>query len=171
MSHKKILIPLLILLLILTLTGCFGKFLNTPSLNDQNNTLSLDPNELILTPGEDFTVSLITPAVQNLKAYSVTLSYDPKLIRFNEATEGSFFSSRGETFFYREIDHQQGSILMDCAILGRELSVSGQGILATLSFTCLKAGSAEIIFKEVDTRDTYNEDLLTTQKGALVKSQ
>jgi len=57
MSHKKVLIPLFILFFILTLTGCFGKFLNTPSLNDQNNTLSLDPNELTLTPGEDFTVN------------------------------------------------------------------------------------------------------------------
>jgi len=171
MSFKKLIIPLFILFLILTLTGCFGKFLNTPPLADQTGSLSLDPNQLTPTPGEDFTVSLITPSVQNLKGYSVTLGYDPKLIRLNEATEGPFFSSKGETFFYCDIDNQQGSVLMDCAILGRDLSVSGQGVLATLSFTCLKAGQAEITFENVITRDTYNEDILTTQKGALVKSR
>jgi len=146
MSHNKVLIPLFVLFIILTLTGCLGKFINTPPLDDQTNTLTLDPNQLTLTPGEDFTVSLVTPSVQNLKAYSVTLSYDPILIRLNEVTEGTFFSSKGETFFYRDIDNQQGSVLMDCAILGRDLAVSGQGVLATLSFTCLKAGSASITF-------------------------
>ena len=60
---------------------------------------------------------------------------------------------------------------MDCAILGRDLSVSGQGVLATLSFTCLKAGKAEITFEAVITRDTYNKDITTTQKGALIKSR
>ena len=171
MSHNKVLIPLLLLFLILTLTGCFGKFINTPPLDDQANTLILDPNQLTLTPGEDFTVSLITPSVQNLKAYSVTLGYDPKLIRLIEVSEGPFFSSKGETFFYRDIDDQQGLVLIDCAILGRDLSVSGQGILATLSFTCLKVGSASITFKATDTRDTYNGTIVTTQKGALVKSR
>ncbi|HCC70037.1 MAG TPA: hypothetical protein DEQ09_02645 [Bacteroidales bacterium] len=171
MSNKKFLIPLFILFIILTLTGCLGKFINTPPLDDQTGTLILDPNQLTLTPGEDFTVSLITPSVQNLKAYSVTLSYDPKLIRLNEVTEGTFFSSKGETFFYRDIDNQQGSVLMDCAILGRDLAVSGQGVLATLSFTCLKTGSASITFKAADTRDTYNGTIVTTQKGTLVKSR
>lgn len=171
MSFRKLIIPLFILFLILTLTGCFGKLLNTTPLADQTGALGLDPNQLTLTPGEDFTVSLITPSVQNLKGYSVTLGYDPKLIRLNEVTEGPFFSSEGETFFYRDIDNQQGSVLMDCAILGRDLSVSGQGVLATLSFTCLKAGQTEITFENVITRDTYNKDILTTQKGALVKSR
>ena len=171
MSFRKLIIPLLLLFLILTLTGCFGKFINAPSQEDQTGTLSLDPNQLTLTSGEDFTVSLITPSVQNLKGYSVTLGYDPKLIRLNEVTEGPFFSSKGETFFYRDIDNQQGSVLMDCAILGRDLAVSGQGTLAILSFTCLKAGLAEITFEAVITRDTYNKDILTTQKGALIKSR
>ena len=171
MSHNKVLIPLLLLLLILTLTGCFGKFINTLPLDDQTNTLILDPNQLTLTPSEDFTVSLITPSVQNLKAYSVTLSYDPKLIRLIEVTEGPLFSSKGETFFYCEIDNQQGSVLMDCAILGRDLSVSGQGTLAILSFTCLNVGSAEITFKATDTRDTYNKAIVTTKRNAVIKSK
>jgi len=84
MSFKKVLIPLFILFLILTLTGCFGKLLDTTPLTDQTGTFSLDPNQLTLTPGEDFTVSLITPSVQNLKTYSITLDYDPQLIRLNE---------------------------------------------------------------------------------------
>ena len=113
----------------------------------------------------------MSTAVDTLKASSVTLSYDPALIRLNAVTEGSFFSSEGETFFYRDIDNQEGSVLIDCAILGRDLSISGQGVLATLSFTCLKAGSAEITFKAADTRDTYNKAIVTTKRNAVVKSK
>jgi len=172
MSHKKVLISLLfILFFIMALTGCLGKFINTPPLDDQTNTLILDPNQITMTPGEDFTINLITPSVQNLKAYSITLTYDPTLFRLNEATEGTFLSSKGDTFFYNEIDNQKGSVLMDCAILGRDLAVSGQGILASLFFTCLRTGSAEITFGEVITLNTYGGDILTIKKGALLKSR
>jgi len=60
---------------------------------------------------------------------------------------------------------------MDCAILGRDLAVSGQGILANLSFTSLKAGQTEVTFGEVVTLNTYSEDIVTIQKGALIKSR
>ncbi len=175
MSYKKFLIYLLILSLVLIFAGCLSKLF--PVIPDDSSPawtggiLYLEPANLNVTPSKNFTVELMNTSITNLKAYSVTLSYDPKLIRLNEVTEGPFFSSKGETFFYRDIDNQQGSVLMDCAILGRDLAVSGQGILATLSFTCLKAGSAEITFKATDTRDTYNGTIVTTQKGALLKSR
>jgi len=171
MFNKKFLIPLFVLFLLLALTGCLGKFINTPPLADQTGTLYLDSDNLTPTPGEDFAVKLMNTSVTNLKAYSVTLSYNPKLIRLNEVTEGPFFSSKGETFFYRDINNQEGSVLIDCAILGRELSVSGEGVLATLSFTSRKAGSTGITFEATDTRDTYNKAIVTTQKGVLVKSR
>jgi len=51
----------------------------------------------------------------------------------------------------------KGTILIDNAILGPDLSVSGEGDLATLSFTSLKAGSTNPTFKLTKTRNAYKK--------------
>jgi hypothetical protein len=129
----------------------------------------LEPANLSLTPSEDFTVELKATSITNLKGYSVTLSYDPTLIRLKEVKEGSFFSSKGKTFFYSKEDN--ATILIDNALLGTDLSISGEGTLATLSFTCLKAGSTSVEFSLAKTRDTNNKEIITTKRNAKLKSK
>ncbi|GAF91341.1 unnamed protein product, partial [marine sediment metagenome] len=161
--------------LVLVFAGCLSNlFPVTP--NDSSpawtgGNLYLEPANLDVIPGQNFTVDLKTTSITDLKGYSVTLSYDPALLSLQDVTEGAFFSSEGETFFYNDIDGQKGKVLIDCAILGRDLSVSGEGTLATLSFTCLKAGSTSITFKLADTRDTYNKAIITTKSNAVIKSK
>jgi hypothetical protein len=173
MSYKKLIITLVILSLIFTLTGCLGKlFPTTPSVTpsaEKAGVLYLEPANLTLTPSQDFTVELKVTSITNLKGYSVTLSYDPTLISLQEVTEGPFFSTKGKTFFYSKED--KGTILIDCALLGKTLSTSGEGTLATLSFTSLKAGSTSIEFSLAKTRDAFNKEIVTTKRNALVKSK
>jgi len=175
MSYKKIIIFLLILSLILIFAGCLGKLIPTaPEITAPVGTagiLYLEPANLTITPGKDFTVELKATSITNLKGYSVTLSYDPTLISLKEVTEGPFFSSKGKTFFYKKVDDTKGTILIDCAVLGPELSVSGEGTLATLSFTSLKSGSTSLTFKLTKTRDTNNKEIITTKRNSLIKSK
>jgi len=172
MSYKRIFIFLLILSLII-LSGCLGKLLpTTPSVTPPAETegiLYLEPANFTLTPSQDFTVELKAASIADLKGYSVTLSYDPALLSLKEVTEGPFFSAKGKTFFYHKMD--KGTILIDCAILGSEVSVSGEGTLATLSFTSLKVGLASLTFKLTKTRDAYNKEIITTKRNAVVKSK
>ena len=173
MSYKRLIISLLILSLVFTFTGCLGKLLpTTPSVTPSEGTvgvLYLEPANLTLTPSQDFAVELKTTAITNLKGYSVTLSYDPALISLKEVTEGPFFSSKGKTFFYSK--EENSVILIDCALLGRTLAVSGEGTLANLSFTCLKAGSTSIEFSLAKTRDTLNKEIVTTKRNSKLKSK
>ena len=173
MSYKKLIISLLILSLILISTGCLAKLIpTTPSVTppaEVAGVLYLEPANLTLTPSEDFSVELKATSITNLKGYSVTLSYDPTLISLQEVTEGSFFSSKGKTFFYTTED--QSTILIDNVLLGTDLSISGEGTLATLSFTCLKAGSTSIEFSLAKTRDTNNKEIITTKRNSLIKSK
>ena len=173
MSYKKLLIFLLILSLVFTFTSCLGKLLpTTPSVTPPAGTagvLYLEPANLTLSPSQDFTVELKTTSITNLKGYSVTLSYDPALLSLQEVVEGSFFSSKGKTFFYSKEDN--GTVLIDCALLGPELSVSGEGTLATLSFTCLKAGSTGVEFSLAKTRDAHNKEIVTTKRNSKLKSK
>ena len=175
MSYKRTIIFLLILSLALVFTGCLGKLIpTTPSVTPPSGTagvLYLEPANLTLAPSQDFTVELKTTSITNLKGYSVTLSYDSTLISLQEVKEGPFFSTKGKTFFYKKVDDTQGTILIDCALLGTDLSISGEGTLATLSFTCLKAGSTSIEFSLAKTRDTYNKEIVTTKRNAKLKSK
>ena len=175
MSCKKLIISVLILSLIIILPGCLAKLIpTTPSVTPPAGTagvLYLEPVNLTLTSSQDFTVELKVTSITNLKGYSVTLSYDPTLISLQEVTEGSFFSTKGKTFFYKKVDDTKGTILIDCALLGKTLSTSGEGTLATLSFTCLKAGSTSIEFSLAKTRDTLNKEIVTTKRNAKLKDK
>ncbi len=175
MSYKRLIISLLILSLIVILPGCLNKLIPvTPEVTSSVGTegvLYLQPANLNLIPGQDFTVELKATSITNLKGYSVTLSYDPTLLSLQEVVEGPFLSSKNKTFFYKRVDNTKGTILIDCAILGPSLSVSGEGTLATLSFTCLKAGSASIEFSLTKTRDTDNKEIITTKRNAKLKSK
>jgi hypothetical protein len=173
MSYKKLIVFVLILFLVLISTGCLSKlFPTTPEVTAPAGTagvLYLEPANLTLTPSEDFTVELKVTSITDLKGYSVTLSYDPTLISLQEVTESPFFSTKGKTFFYSKEDN--ATILIDCALLGKSLSVSGEGTLATLSFTCLKAGSTSIEFSLAKTRDTLNKEIVTTKRNTKLKSK
>jgi len=173
MSYKKLIISLLILSFIIILPGCLAKLIpTTPEVTPPAGTagvLYLEPASLSLTHSEDFTVELKATSITNLKGYSVTLSYDPTLISLQEVTEGPFFSEKGKTFFYSRED--QATILIDNVLLGTDLSISGEGTLATLSFTCLKAGSTSIEFSLTKTRDTNNKEIVTTKRSIKLKSK
>jgi hypothetical protein len=172
MSYKKLIISLLILSLIIILPGCLAKLIpTTPEVTPPGTAgvLYLEPANLTLTPSQDFTVELKVTSITNLKGYSVTLSYDPNLISLQEVTEGLFLSEKGKTFFYSKEDN--GTILIDCALLGTDLAISGEGTLATLSFTCLKAGSTSIEFSLTKTRDTNNKEIIITKRNSLIKSK
>jgi len=175
MSYKKLIISLLILSLIIILPGCLGKLIpTTPSVTPPAGTagvIYLEPANLSLAPSQDFAVELKATSITNLKGYSVTLSYDPTLISLQEVTEGPFLSKKGKTFFYKKVDDTQGTILIDCALLGKTLSISGEGTLTTLSFTCLKAGSSSIEFSLARTRDTLNKEIVTTKRNIKLKSK
>jgi hypothetical protein len=172
MSYQKIFISLIILSLVLTLSGCGGLGVTPPLPEGQEEgILYLEPADLNITPSKGFTVELKTASITNLKGYSVTLSYDPTLLSLQEVTEGPFLSAKGNTFFNKTIDNSKGTVLIDCALLGPDLSVSGGGTLATLSFTSLNTGSTSLTFKLIKTRDTYNKEIITAKRNAVVKSK
>jgi len=172
MSYQRLIIPLLILSLLLALSGCGGLGL-TSILPDgqEKGILYLEPANLNITPSEEFTVELKAASIANLKGYSVTLSYDTAFLSLQEAAEGPFLSAEGETFFYKKVDNDTGTILVDCVVLGSEVNVSGEGTLATFSFTSLKAGSTSIELSLAKARDTCNKEIVTTMRRSLIRSE
>jgi len=175
MSCQRLIILLLILSLVLALTGCEGSGGLTPTIPEaegqENGVLYLEPANLTVTPSESFTVELKIAPITDLKGYSVTLSYHPSLLSLQEVKEGPLLSAGGKTFFYPKADDTKGTISIDCAILGSQAGVSGEGTLATFSFTSLKAGSTGIEFSLVRIRNTRNKEIFTTMRNGLIRSE
>ena len=175
MSYKKHFILLFTLSFILILTGCLGNLIPTaPSATpgeSKAGILYLTPAQVNTAPSKDFEAELRIGEVAGFKGYSVTLSYNPSCLQLKEVSEGTFLSFEGETFFYHDIDNKKGTVLIDGALLGRRLAVSGEGMLAHLSFTCLKAGSTHLDFSLCKTRNAHNQEITTTNQPAVVKSK
>jgi hypothetical protein len=169
--YVKLLIFCFLLFIVLALVGCLklGQLV-TPSLPDSaSGILYLEPASCNPTPGEAFTMELKASSINNLKGYSVILSYDPAVLKPGEIEEGPCLSEGNETFFWEKIDPIKGVIQIDCAILGSEISTYGEGSLATLHFIVLKKADTEVIFTQTQTRDTRNHPILTDQKNAQVR--
>jgi general secretion pathway protein D len=67
------------------------------------------------------------------------VSFDPRVFRAIDATEGDFLGQGGgQTTFSRTIDQASGQIRLDLAAVGPE-GASGSGSVATLSFEALAA--------------------------------
>ena len=171
-NYIKLLTLGFLFFIVLTLVGCpkIGQLV-APSLPDSaSGILYLEPASYNPTPGKDFTIELKASSIDNLKGYSVILSYDPAVLKPGEIEEGPCLTKGNRTFFWKRIDPLKGTIQIDCAILGAELSVDGEGSLATLHFTALLSkGNTEVIFAQTQTRDTHNQPILTDQKSAQVR--
>jgi autotransporter adhesin len=168
MFTKRIfsLVLFLFLAALITLAGCSQLQQGViPTVEDSPTAGALSFNLADSTSEGKTQLVLKASSVEDFKGYSVTFSYDPALLQVTEITEGDFLASHGETFFYQDINEQAGTIQIDCALLGKDLSVSGTGILANLSFTSQKSGSAGLIFSQMKVRNVENQEMVLTKEN------
>lgn len=99
-------------------------------------------------------------------AVQVELSYDPKDLGSVDITAGPFYKNPLELF--KKIDSTNGRISFAVGVGLREKGVSGQGVVATLSFTKLKTvGSTSISFlpKSLVTSEGISQSVLKSATG------
>lgn len=89
--------------------------------------------------------------VSDLYAYQFTLNFDPGLLSGQTATEGSFLSGAGATFFYPgEIDNIAGAVtFLFNTLVGPIEGVGGSGDLAIFSFDIEQGGFANFSLSDV----------------------
>jgi hypothetical protein len=91
-----------------------------------------------------------------LKSYDVRLQFDPSLISFqpNLLTQGAWFQSGGPTFFIGDVIGNQ--LIVNAALLGPGLAVSGSGEIFHLPMTVLQPGVVDLV---VTLSDMYDVSL------------
>jgi hypothetical protein len=114
---------------------------STPAVVSLNPAIISDKNV-----GDNFTVAVHIEGVNNLWQWTFGVTWDPTVLNMTKKpTEGTFLSSVDTTLFiYSPVDYTKGSIKECISTIMSNLTASGSGDLATLSFKVIGSGSSAI---------------------------
>lgn len=120
--------------------------------------MSLNPSEVKdIDPGGTFNVDVTIADVSNLFAWQFLMHFDTNVLQVNNVTEGPFLNSLGlETDFLLATNNTVGYIIAGCLfkIPLPEYGASGDGVLATITFTVTGRGTITLEFDD-DEKLTY----------------
>jgi len=128
-------------------------------------SLAIEPANRNVHVNDTFTVDVAIGAVENLGGFEFTLTYDSNLIQFNEASlDDSFLASTGRTFSATGPTQGNGTVTYGAFSLGANLGPSGDGVIATLTFTALTNGQSPIEFTDAQVTDIIGSTQNIAQK-------
>lgn len=109
--------------------------------------LSVDPEENIANPGESFTITINIQDVVDLFSYEAKLGFDSNLLTPVSVDEGPFIKDQTTspmgTYFTYIVSSDY--IYVACVTLGKYPGISGSGILFSITFNVIDAGSCDLL--------------------------
>jgi hypothetical protein len=127
------------------------------------------PSTQISPGGDDFTVAVMVNDVTNLGALQFDLSYDPAVLSFVDVQEGPFLGSSGREVQCLPPRAGPGTLQFACVTLGATPDgPTGSGVLATITFRPLKAGSSPLHFARLTLTDPPAQALPAQAQDATV---
>ena len=107
-----------------------------------------------VTVGNVFTLDIQIFGVTDLFGWQMDLGFSPSgLVSASPATEGSFLGA-GQTFGGGTVDNSAGTITTMFSALSGITGVTGDGILASISFDAMNAGTATFSLSNVMLEDS-----------------
>lgn len=141
----------------------------TPAVLAQT-TLALSPSLLSLSSNSGSLNVVIDSGSNKITAVQLELSYDPKMLSAVDITPGAFFDK--PVTLIKTIDDKNGKISYALGIAPTGLAKSGQGAVATITFSSAQqTGQAtQITFspKTLVTAEGANSSVLKATSGAAV---
>jgi general secretion pathway protein D len=113
--------------------------------------VSISPPSTIASIGSTVSLDVAISGVADLYAFQFDVTFDPSVLAATDVSEGPFLPGGGATFFIPGIiDNVGGSVAFTAdTLLGPVPGVTGDGILATLTFTAVAAGTSPIALENV----------------------
>jgi general secretion pathway protein D len=104
------------------------------------------------------TVALIIENATDVASAPLQVSFDPKVVKLNDAGRGDFFSSDGQTpVFTKNIQNDAGAAAMNLNRLPNTPGVSGTGVLTTLIFQAVAKGSSTVTVPNLTVRNSQGQ--------------
>jgi general secretion pathway protein D len=104
------------------------------------------------------TVALIIENATEASSAPLQVTFDPKVIKLNDAGRGDFFSSDGQIpMFTKNIQNDAGAAAMNLNRLPNTPGVSGSGVLTTLTFQAIAKGSTTVTVPNLTVRNAQGQ--------------
>jgi hypothetical protein len=131
----------------------------------------VDPPSQLGTVGTTLAVNILADGVVNLGAYQFTLLFDPAILSYAGVQNGPFLGSTGRTTDC-ESTVSLDRVSMICRTLGAEPDgPSGSGVLATVSFLPIAAGSSSLRLQDVILLNPQAASMPVAQQGGSAQVQ
>jgi len=136
----------------------------------QETIVRLDtPAEEAHLEGPPFTVNVVVDDVVNLGAFQLELVFDSSILGFVEIAEGPFLGSSGRTVQCLPPVTAEGLVRFVCVTLGQTPEgPEGSGVLATITFEPLSAGSSDLQFQKLILADPPGEPIFADYQDASI---
>jgi len=116
------------------------------------------PPQVETTAQGVITVALIIENAADVSSAPLQVSYDPKVVKLNDAGRGDFFSSDGQIpLFTKNIQNDAGAAAMNLNRLPNSPGVSGSGVLTTLIFQGVAKGSTRVTVPNLTVRNAQGQ--------------
>ena len=133
----------------------------------QAATLSFDPPQVAVSPGQHFDLTLMIDGVSDLTGLSVVFTYTSAIIMPIGADPGQIFQTTPCESWLFVYPANGDSIQVDEVLLGG-CGSSGSGSVARLHFVARASGVTTFAWRSGILRDTKNQDILATWEYARV---
>jgi general secretion pathway protein D len=116
------------------------------------------PPQVETAPQGTVTVSLIIENATDAASAPLQVTFDPKVVKLNDAGRGDFFSSDGQIpVFTKNIQNDAGAAAMNLNRLPNVPGVSGSGVLTSLIFQAVAKGSTTVTVPNLIVRNTQGQ--------------
>jgi general secretion pathway protein D len=132
-------------------------------------TLEMKPAEAAAQLGQDARFDIAAASVKDLYGAIMTLNYDPKVVEFKTASEGTLLKKDGQqTSFLFSNNIKAGTVDIYMTRIGDVGGVAGSGVLCTLIFQGKAGGTTELTVKSVKLTNFNREQIRTDARGARI---
>jgi len=132
-------------------------------------TVEMKPAEVATPLGQEARFDITIDNVRELYGAIITLGYDPRLVEFKSASEGTLMKKDGQqTSFLFSNNVKAGTVDIYMTRIGDVGGVDGGGSLGTLVFQAKSGGTSEVAFKSLKLTNFNREQVKADAKGAKV---
>ncbi|MCJ7643645.1 MAG: cohesin domain-containing protein, partial [Candidatus Aminicenantes bacterium] len=133
------------------------------------NAVILNPANFEVPKGREFRVSVDLRSDLEIGNMSLDLSYDPRIIKLKEVSEGGLVRRLGEKVpFLKNIDNSAGACTIGLTSPAVGKGIKGGGILAVLVFESAAPGEASIAITSVSANGPMGQPLQFETNGSRV---
>lgn len=124
-------------------------------------SISVTPSALNVTVGQTFSVDVFISGVSDLYAFQFDIGYDPSILSAGAISEGAFLLEGGSTLWDTGSINNSGGVIDDTfgSLQSIVPGVDGSGVLASINFTALAAGSSNISLFDIILLDSQIFDI------------